>query len=482
VNSTKSLGEELSRVCLETATRENATYADFRLVNTISEVVGIINENPASEELNDLGAGMRVLYKDSGWGFADTDEVNPENIRDTTGKALALARGATKIGSKVSFVKEPAHVDDWVSPKKKDPLEVSTDTKYGLLQDATGRMKEEGIVARRGQIFSTRIEKYFANSEGSKIFQDLTQTGASLIVAAKGPSGIQRRSIQQYVLGGYELLDELDLPGQAPTLTKEALALTQAEGCPEGKSDVILSADQVGLQVHESCGHPIELDRVLGYEANFAGRSFLTPDQLGKLQYGSKHVNIVMDATLTHGHGLGTFAYDDEGVQAQRKYAVKNGKFVGYLMSRGTASHVGENRSNGCMRADTYKLPIIRMTNVSLEPGDWDYNELIEDTRDGILMDTNYGWSIDQKRYNFQFNCEKGYRIKNGSLGEMIRGPGYSGITPEFWNACDAVGNQKSWVLWGTPNCGKGQPQQVMGTGHGAAPSRFRNIRTFGAS
>src|SRR5438034_434525 len=460
----------------------NAAYADFRLVNTISEVVSVINENPASEELNDLGAGIRVLYKDSGWGFADTDEVTPENIRDTTRKALALARGAAKIGSKVSFVKEPVHVDDWVSPKKKDPLAVSTDTKYGLLQDATGRMKEEGIVARRGQIFSTRIEKYFANSEGSKIFQDLTQTGASLIVAAKGPKGIQRRSIQQYVLGGYELLDELDLPGQAPTLTREALALTQAEGCPEGKSDVILSADQVGLQVHESCGHPIELDRVLGYEANFAGRSFLTPDQLGKLQYGSKHVNIVMDATLAHGHGLGTFAYDDEGVQAQRKYAVKNGKFVGYLMSRGTASHVGETRSNGCMRADTYKLPIIRMTNVSLEAGDWDYNELLADTRDGILMDTNYGWSIDQKRYNFQFNCEKGYRIKNGSLGEMIRGPGYSGITPEFWNACDAVGNQKSWVLWGTPNCGKGQPQQVMGTGHGAAPSRFRNIRTFGAS
>ena len=482
MNSTKSLGEELSRICLETAARENANYADFRLVNTVSEVVSVINENPASEELNDLGAGIRVLYKDSGWGFADTDEVNPENIRDTTRKALALARGAAKIGSKALFVKEPVHVDDWVSPKKKDSLAVSTDTKYGLLQDATGRMKEEGIVARRGQIFSTRIEKYFANSEGSKIFQDLTHTGASLIVAAKGPSGIQRRSIQQYVLGGYEILDELDLPGQAPTLTKEALALTQAEGCPEGKSDVILSADQVGLQVHESCGHPIELDRVLGYEANFAGRSFLTPDQLGKLQYGSEHVNIVMDATLAHGHGLGTFAYDDEGVQAQRKYAVKNGKFIGYLMSRGTASQVGETRSNGCMRADTYKLPIIRMTNVSLEPGDWDYDELIEDTQDGILMNTNYGWSIDQKRYNFQFNCEKGYRIKNGSLGEMIRGPGYSGITPEFWNTCDAVSNQKSWVLWGTPNCGKGQPQQVMGTGHGAAPSRFRSVRTFGAS
>jgi TldD protein len=221
---------------------------------------------------------------------------------------------------------------------------------------------------------------------------------------------------------------------------------------------------------------------VLGYEANFAGRSFLTLDQLGKLQYGSEQVNIVMDATLAHGNGLGTFAYDDEGVEAQRKYAVRKGRFVGYLMSRQTAHTIGEMRSNGSMRADTYKLPIIRMTNVSLEAGDWDYDELIEDTKDGILMVTNYGWSIDQKRYNFQFNCEMGYRIKNGSIEGMIRGPGYSGITPEFWNSCDAVCNQKSWVLWGIPNCGKGQPQQVMGTGHGASPSRFRKIRVFGAS
>ena len=260
------------------------------------------------------------------------------------------------------------------------------------------------------------------------------------------------------------------------------LALTHAPTINEGKSDIILSGDQVALQVHESCGHPIELDRVLGYEANFAGRSFLQPDQLGKLQYGSEHVNIVMDATLDHGNGLGTFGYDDEGVKAQRKYAVKNGKFVGYLMSRETAPRVGESRSNGCMRAEYYKLPIIRMTNVSLEPGDWDYDEMIEDTRDGYLMATNYGWSIDQKRYNFQFNTEKGYRIKNGTIGEMVRGPTYAGITPEFWNSCDAIANRKSWVLWGTPNCGKGQPGQTMITGHGASPSRFRNIRVFGAS
>ena len=462
MNSTRDLGEQLANICLEIASRENATYADIRLVNTAVESVSMINENPATEESSDLGAGIRVLYQNAGWGFAGTDEVDPENIRETTKKALSLARGAARLGGKVSLAKEPVHVDKWESPRKKDPFAVPTETKFETLKDVTNAMKAEGVVARRGQIIATKIEKYFANSEGSKIFQDLVQTGAQIVVAAKGPSGIQRRSDQQYALQGYELIDEMDLPGKAPVLTKEVMELTGAQGLKEGKSDVIISADQVGLQVHESCGHPIELDRVLGYEANFAGRSFLTPDQLGKLQYGSEHVNIVMDATLAHGPGLGTFAYDDEGVAAQRKYAVKNGKFVGYLMSRGTAQTIGEGRSNGCMRADTYQLPIIRMTNVSLEPGDWDYDEMIEDTKDGILMVSNYGWSIDQKRYNFQFNTEKGYRIKNGSLEEMIRGPGYSGITPEFWNSCDAIGNKKSWVLWGTPNCGKGQPSTLM--------------------
>jgi len=482
VISTKDLGEELAKISLDLAKRENATYAELRLVNTRSEDVSVANENPASEESSSIGAGIRVLYDNTGWGFADTDELEHESIRETTRKALSLARGASKLGIKVTRAGEPVHVDKWENPVKKDAFKIPIETKYELLQDTTKRMMETDIVARRGTMSFSIVEKYFANSEGSKIYQVLSYAGASIIVAAKGPAGVQRRSVQQNIGGGYELIDDLDLPGQAVEITKDAIALTHAPTISEGKSDIILSGDQVALQVHESCGHPIELDRVLGYEANFAGRSFLQPDQLGKLQYGSKYVNIVMDATLDHGNGLGTFGYDDEGVKAQRKYAVKDGKFVGYLMSRETAPRVGETRSNGCMRAEYYKLPIIRMTNVSLEPGDWDYDEIIEDTQEGYLMETNYGWSIDQKRYNFQFNTEKGYRIKNGSIGEMVRGPTYAGITPEFWNSCDAIANKKSWVLWGTPNCGKGQPGQTMITGHGASPSRFRNIRVFGAS
>ncbi len=481
MSTTKGLGEELAKLSLDTASKENATYADLRLVHTRNEEVSVVNENSTTEEIQSLGVGVRVLYAGSGWGFADTDETDRESIREVTLKALSLAKGASKVGSKVPFAKEPAHVESWESLVKKDPFQVSLDDKYAVLREAAGRMKGEGVVVRRGGMSFTSLEKYFASSEGSRIHQKITYSGGTIIVAAKGTTGLQRRSVQQYMSTGYELIDQLALPDQAPELAKDALALSSAEKCPEGRSDIILSGDQVALQVHESCGHPIELDRALGYEANFAGRSFLTPDKLGKLQYGSEHVNIVMDATSGHGPGLGTFAYDDEGVKAQRKYAIEKGKFVGYLMSRETASRVGEPRSNGCMRAEGYKLPIIRMTNVSLEPGDWNYEELIEDTKDGILMVTNYGWSIDQKRYNFQFNCEKGYQIHNGSLGEMIRGPGYSGITPEFWNSCDAICDTKSWLLWGTPNCGKGQPGQVMVTGHGASPARFRNTKVFGA-
>jgi len=482
VSTTRALGEELARLSLGIAAKENATYADFRLVHSRNEHVSVVNDNPSSEEADNLGVGIRVLYSGTGWGFADTDETDHDSIREATLKAVSLAKGASKAGSKVSLANEPVHVENWDSPVEKDPFSVSTEDKYEVLRDTILRMKEKDVVARRGELFFSTIGKYFANSEGSRIHQKITHSGTLIIVAAKGPSGIQRRSAQQYMLSGYELVDQMRLPEKAEELTKDVVALTTAGKCPEGNSDIILSGDQVALQVHESCGHPIELDRVLGYEANFAGRSFLTPDKLGNLQYGSEHVNIVMDSTLEHGQGLGTFRYDDEGVMAQRKYAVRNGKFSGYLMSRETAPRVQETRSNGCMRADGYKLPIIRMTNVSLDPGDWDYDELIEDTKDGILMVTNYGWSIDQKRYNFQFNCEKGYVIHNGSLGEMVRGPAYSGITPEFWNSCDAVCNRDSWVLWGTPNCGKGQPMQVMGTGHGASPTRFRNVKVFGAS
>jgi TldD protein len=238
---------------------------------------------------------------------------------------------------------------------------------------------------------------------------------------------------------------------------------------------LILGATQLALQVHESCGHPIELDRVFGTEASYAGTSFLTTDKLGHFRYGSDIVNITADATILG--GLGTFGFDDEGVPAQRTPIVRNGIFVGYLTSRETATRLGL-QSNGAARADGWnRIPIIRMTNINLEPGTWRFEDLIADTDDGIYMELNKSWSIDDKRLNFQFGTEIAYEIKQGKFGAMLKNATYTGLTPQFWGSCDAICNQDYWNVWGTPNCGKGQPPQTAHVGHGTAPARFRNVR-----
>ena len=261
----------------------------------------------------------------------------------------------------------------------------------------------------------------------------------------------------------------------ATAVPTEAVALLTADQCPSDTTTVIIGGCQLALQVHESCGHAIELDRVLGSEAALAGTSFLTTDKLNDFSYGSEHVNMTADSLSAP--GMGTYGWDDEGVPSQSTTIVKNGRFVGYLMSRESAATLGME-SNGCMRASSWnRIPLIRMTNVSLEPGDWTLDNLIADTDDGIYVDTNKSWSIDDRRYNFQFGTEMGYEIKNGKRGRLLKNCTYTGITPEFWNSCDAVCNRDHWEMWGTPKCGKGQPGQIAHTGHGASPARFRGVR-----
>ena len=273
-------------------------------------------------------------------------------------------------------------------------------------------------------------------------------------------------------------MDELRLLENAPRIAEEAVALHSADQCPEGEFDLILDSSQLGLQIHESIGHPIELDRVLGSEANYAGMSFLTLDKLRHLRYGSDIVNVVCDARLEHGPGLGTFAFDDEGVPAQGTDIIRDGQFVGYMTSRETAAAVGETRSNGTMRADGW-APHPADPHDQRQPAARASRSLDEvfDVDHGIYMETNRSWSIDDKRYNFQFGCEIAWEIRDGKRVRMLKNPSYSGISTEFWNACAAIAGREHWTLWGMPNCGKGQPEQVMGTGHGASPARFRKIK-----
>jgi TldD protein len=332
-------------------------------------------------------------------------------------------------------------------------------------------------------------EQWFFSSEGAEIHQTKITTGAGFVAYSFEGSELQKRSYPnsfggQWQNKGYELIDELKLVENARRIGEEAVALHKADQCPEGTFDIILDSSQLGLQIHESVGHPIELDRVLGMEANFAGTSFLTLEKLRKLQYGSELVNVVADARQEHGPGLGTFRFDDEGVAAQCTPIISNGLFTGYLSSRETAALIGLDRSGGTLRAEGWnRLPIIRMTNISILPGGkpLSFDQLVESTDHAILFQTNRSWSIDDKRYNFQFGTEIGWEIKNGKRVRMLKNPSYSGFTTGFWNSMDAICSRDEWTLWGTPNCGKGQPQQVMGTGHGAAPARFKQVRVGSA-
>jgi TldD protein len=419
------------------------------------------------------------------WGFASTDRLTRQGVSACAAQAVSIAKASAlaKRGN-VEMVEEAAFVDSWQSPFCKDPFEIPLETQLALLLAADAEMSRvKGVTLTETGMQFRKIDSWFASSIGSRIHQRKMITGCGIAATSFKGDEIQKRSYPnsfggQHSLEGYELVESLELLKHAGRVGEEAAALHSAAQCPERTGTLILGGSQLGLQIHESVGHPIELDRVLGQEANFAGTSFLTLDQLNKLRYGSEIVNVVADARLEHGPGLGTFAYDDEGVPAQCTDIIKDGQFRGYLSNRETAHLIGLKRSSGTMRTESWnRLPIIRMTNISLNPGSWGFDNLIADTDEGILMETNRSWSIDDRRYQFQFSTEIGWEIKGGKKSRMLKNPSYSGITTEFWNSCDAICSRAHWTLWGTPNCGKGQPMQTMGTGHGAAPARFRNVR-----
>jgi TldD protein len=462
-------------------------YADVRAIESRDREITTKNGRPGHVAGADTqGVGVRVLANGS-WGFAATDDLSKDGIEAAAGLALEIARsGAAARKHGVVLAPEEKHEAVWTSPMEIDPFSISIDRQMGELLAVDEAIRAvEGISLAEASMHFTRSRQVFVSTLGSVIDQTRCLSGAGFSALCYKDGEIQKRSYPnsfggQYQLKGYELVHELKMREHAGPIAEQAVALHAAEQCPEGEFDLILDSAQLGLQIHESIGHPIELDRVLGSEANYAGMSFLTLDQLRTLRYGSDIVNVVCDATLEHGPGLGTFAFDDEGVPAHRTPIITDGLFTGYMTSRETASAVGDTRSNGCMRADGWaRIPLIRMTNVSLEPGEQSLEEVFD--ADGIYMETNRSWSIDDKRYNFQFGCEIGWEIRGGKRVRMLKNPSYSGISTEFWNACVAIADRRHWTLWGVPNCGKGQPEQVMGTGHGASPSRFRKIKVGSA-
>ena len=475
--------KELSNIALDKARDLGASYADIRIVTNKGESVRTKNGNVDSMGSSvSKGFGVRVLY-DGAWGFASSSLVNEEEVGAITEEAVSIAKASAtlKTGKGVELAPVESVTARWESKFKIDPFDVKAEDKISLLLEADALMRKNPQVRiASGSMWCMREDKVFASTEGSYIEQVKTETGAGIEAMATDGTEMQRRSYPNSAGGdcgslGYELVLDLNLADHAERIASEAVALLSAKQCPNLDTTLILDSSQLTLQVHESCGHPIELDRVFGQEASYAGTSFLTPEKQGTFRYGSEQVNIVADATLPG--GLGSFGYDDEGVPGQRVSVIDEGIFKNYLSSRETASELGQ-LSTGAMRADGWnRIPIIRMTNVNLEPGDWTLDEMIKDTDEGIYMETNKSWSIDDKRLNFQFGTEVAYEIKDGSLGAMLKNPNYTGITYEFWRSCDAVGNKDEWRLWGLANCGKGEPGQVAHVGHGAAPARFRNVK-----
>ena len=483
--------KEIAQWALEVASLRGVSYADARVGDDRMRSLATKNGKIGSaSDAESLGIGVRVVA-DGAWGYAASDDLSRRAVEATAARAVDIAKASARVKlGDVRLAPEKAAVAEWTTPIEIDPFTISIERNLDLLLTIDAELRSvAGVTLAETNMNFRREEQWFFSSQGADIHQTKYWTGVGYAAHAFAGSEIQKRSYPnsfggQWQSRGYELIHELKLRENARRVGEEAVALLKADQGPEGVFDIILDGAQLGLQIHESVGHPIELDRVLGMEANFAGTSFLTLDKLRTLRYGSELVNVVADARPEHGPGLGTFAYDDEGVPAQCTPIITQGLFTGYLSSRETAHTIGLNRSGGTLRAEGWnRLPIIRMTNVSILPGERPLTkeQLIESTDHGVYLETNRSWSIDDKRYNFQFGTEIGWEIKNGKRIRMLKNPSYSGITTEFWNAMDAICSKEEWVLWGTPNCGKGQPQQVMGTGHGAAPARFRGVKVGAA-
>ncbi len=475
---------EIAQQALEAARRAGADYADARLGTDETESMSVKNqEMEGVSRSTSRGLGVRALVGGY-WGFAATARTTDQDVERTAALAVAIARAAARLPMEPVRLApvEPVSAT-WATKILEDPFTVPLEEKVALLMEASRRMQMvKGLTFGEASIDLWRRRTAFASTDGAAIEQTVVHSGGGIEATAVADGEMQRRSFPNSFRGdmraaGFEHVRSLGLVDEAERVATQAVELLSAKECPSTTTTIVLDPSQVALQMHESIGHPTELDRVLGMEEAYAGTSFLTIGDRGRLRYGSPLITVVADATSAG--GLGTFGFDDEGVPAQRVHLIDQGIFQDFQSSRETAPALGAGaRSTGGMRANGWHhLPLIRMTNINLEPGEGTLAEIIGDTKDGLLIETNTSWSIDDKRVNFQFGCEVAWKITDGRLGEMYRNPNYTGITTEFWGSCDAVAGPEEWGMWGTPNCGKGQPGQAAHVGHGASPARFRGVQ-----
>ncbi|HEY6779916.1 MAG TPA: TldD/PmbA family protein [Thermoleophilaceae bacterium] len=459
----------------------HADYADARHVSTRYEQLSARNgklDRLDSDESEGVGVRVRV---GGSWGFAAVRGSERADVEGALERALAVAR-AQPAAPGTPLTSEPPAQGEWTSHFEQDPFTVPLEDKLAVLAAAdAGLRTQPGVTTTQASFQALHVERLLASTEGALCEQRTIECGGGVTAVAVDGDESQIRSHPashggSVAQAGYEHFLALDLPGSAPRVAEEAVALLRAPACPAERTTLILAGEQLGLQLHESVGHAVELDRVLGREASYAGTSFVPADGIGSLRFGSDHVDVTADAT-TPG-ALGSYRWDDEGVSGQAVPIIRAGVLAGFLSSRETAAEIGLPRSGGCMRADGFaRQPIVRMTNVNLEPGTaGSLEHLIADTDAGILIETNRSWSIDTRRLHFQFGGEAAWEIRGGERTRLLRNPSYAGRTPDFWGSCDAVCSPSEWQLVSLLNCGKGEPGQEARVSHGSAPARFRDV------
>jgi TldD protein len=456
-------------------------YAEARHVSTDDEHL-LVRNGKVDRVGSESGEGIGIRVRVGGaWGFAATRDATPAGAERALAKALAVAREMPAAADRTLAPVPPAR-GHWAGPCEIDPFTLALEERLALLVAAEAGLRGDArIVQSTAECVLRRQASAFASTDGAACTQLRVESGGGIQAVAVEGDELQVRSYPgahggSVGLGGWERVVDLDLAGNAARVREEVIALLSAPPCPAGRRTVILGSEQLALQVHESIGHALELDRVLLGEASYAGTSWVSPTDVGSLRYGSEHLTVIADATLPG--ALGSFGWDDEGVAAGRTTLIEDGRLLATLSDRQSAAAQGLDASAGCARADGFaRQPIVRMTNVSIAPGAaGTLEDLIADTGDGLLLETNRSWSIDDRRLHFQFGTEVGHLIRGGRLAGLVRNASYAGITPQFWGSMDAVCSQAAWQVHGLLNCGKGEPGQLMRVSHGAAPARFRDV------
>jgi len=481
LNMTQDDFRKLADTAIFTAGKNGAGYSDLRICRNRNQSVSAREDRVQNiSDNSSLGFGVRVLVNGT-WGFASSHLLNEDSIAKMSILACEMAK-ANSILQKtpVELVHTPSYTDSWSTPVKINPYSIPISEKIERLLEFNNIATKQGANFCDSFMWFINEWKLFASSEGSFIEQDLyrawVQANPTVIDKATGDFG-SRKTLNAPMSKGFEYVDEYPFEEDIRTAVDNAKMKLSAPSVTESKRDLILHPSNLWLTIHESCGHPTELDRALGYEANYAGTSFMTTDKLGKLQYGSELINMVADRTQEF--GLATRGYDDDGVKTTEWSIIKDGVFVDYQTTRDLAPLIGNDKSYACAYADNWnKFPIQRMPNISLQPGRTkkSIDDLISETEDAILILGDGSWSIDMQRYNFQFTGQEFWEIKNGKKTGMLKDVAYQGNTIDFWNSCDALCSEEEYFLGGSLFCGKGEPGQISPVSHGSVPARFRQV------